>query len=241
VRSHGSGAPWNQRDATGPFCRHQRRGDYCRRGGGEALRSQRGGDCGGVECKGRGENREGNDDRRDRLSVFTRGWRRNVGKTPGPQTALRWAMAAVSANRAAKRRTQPFSKQSAQPVREGDSHAPQEGYQRKLISHFGTRGECAVRLHAPLVPPQGNKIYKRAYAHMRIGAFVDIDTRMCLWLARDPWHRRCSHGSHRALFKYHWRGRQAGEIPSCQSAEALCWRGINSPKTQTPRWSRRAL
>lgn len=52
------------------------------------MLSQRGGGSEGVECKGRGEDREGNCDRLPRPDALNRESRRNVGKSQGPQTAL---------------------------------------------------------------------------------------------------------------------------------------------------------
>jgi len=95
------------------------------------LPSQRGGGSAGVECKGRGEeDREGDEDRPGRLDVLNRKWRRNVGKTPSPQTALRWALVALGANRAAKRQgkrqAQPSSKREAKQRKRFWFHATTE-------------------------------------------------------------------------------------------------------------------
>lgn len=107
------------------------------------MRSQRGGDSAGVERKGRGEDREGNDDRRDRLDVLNRGWRRNVGRTPGPQTALQWALAGMRPSRAEKRWAQALPKRGAKRRRTWGFHVPTEAQAAKVAATAQLRS-CAL-------------------------------------------------------------------------------------------------
>lgn len=73
--------------------------------------------------------REGDDDRPDRLDVLNWVWGRNVGKTPAPQTALWWALADLWASRDAKRQTKRY------PNSQANSEAKPKYRRLRMCSH----------------------------------------------------------------------------------------------------------